>query len=800
MTPRFSALEDQTTSPAPLEKEDLRVRLFRLYLFFAAAILIIAFIFVSYTQRRLREDILATHFALTQGIAQKGSPHVDFSQFIDDLQEWLEISGVNNYALVLLIDQDNQIVERYAYEPDPDDLYSVPNSNEWNSWLRRVIRQLPENQSAVFITADPIDREWLHAAAPLGDGGWLILQRPSRYAFATSTLIYQIMIAAIGTYLLGGVFSWFLLSRLVIAPLERLETFSEIIRWRGQPNPDESRALNQLVDRPDQIGNLARGLMDMEEDVEKRFVQLSTLLETSRVVAASLDAGQVINNILNQVEALFDVPRSAVVVLDRRAEMFRIRASRGLSNEYTQSLRIAPSEPSSPSMRALRNQAPIQVANTETDLAFSNFRRRAEKEGFRSVLAIPLQTQHAPPAVLLLYKSEPYRYSYSELELASSFGNHASVALENAALFARTDEQLQEQTRRLEAIVESLNDGLVLESLAGKVMFCNQQACRWLQIPRSQAGQMNAAEMFARLLELAKEPELAASEYEAAIAGTGLQTLDLEQLLSNGNCRYLRIHLFNVTDARGDLLGRGQLWQDITPDKELDRMKSTLLSTVSHELRTPLATIKGYASTLLADDVQWEAAAQREFLTTISEETDRLAKLVQNLLDMSRIEAGILDVNGELYSLNDLCQEVVDSFHPPLNGRIQTHLASNLPLVWMDLSRISTVIRNYLENALKYAAEESSIEVYTYQKEDHVVLAVRDFGSGIPESLHQKVFDRFYRVDTSLTQRAGGTGLGLAICKGFVEAHEGQVWIETAAPGTIFNFSLPVEPEKTPAT
>lgn len=796
VTSLFEPSQNRSDTPKASEKDDLRVRLLRWYLLFAGIILAASLVFSSLTQRRLERDIEAAHLALTQGIAQYVSFPAEPDQPFDIPDNWFEIGGIDNYALVLRVSSNRKMFIRYEYMPDPEDNYRIPEDNAWDSWLLAVVRQLPENESASFVTADPHGREWVHAAVKLADGGWLVLQRPSRYLFASSTLIYQIIVAAMVVYLLGGIFSWLLLSRQVIFPLEQLETLSEIIRWRGRTRPDEAIALNKLTNRRDQIGNLARGLMAMEQDVDTRFVQLSTLLETSRVVAASLDAEQVIDNILNQVEALFDVPRSAVVVLDQRAGAFRIRASRGLSQEYTQTLRIAPSEPNSPSMRALRNQAPIQVANTETDLAFTVFRHRAKEEGYRSVLAIPLQNQHAPPAVLLLYKSEPYRYSYSELELASSFGNHASIALENAALFARTDEQLQEQTRRLEAIVESLDDGLVLESLDGKVLYCNRQTCHWLQMPRSQMRQQTTAALYARLLESAKESALAAKQYAAAMADEGSQSFDLEQVLANGRCRDLRIHLFNVTDARGELLGRGQLWQDITKDKELDRMKSALLSTVSHELRTPLATIKGYASTLLAKDVAWDAAAQQEFLTTISEETDRLATLVQNLLDMSRIEVGILEVRGEYYSLNDLCREVIMGFRPPLNGRLQTNFSPKLPLAWMDLSRIGTVIRNYIENGLKYSAEDHCIELHTYQKNESVMLAVRDYGAGIPEELHQKVFDRFYRADNSLTQRVGGTGLGLAICKGFVEAHGGKVWLETAVPGTIFNFSLPIHPPK----
>jgi signal transduction histidine kinase len=263
----------------------------------------------------------------------------------------------------------------------------------------------------------------------------------------------------------------------------------------------------------------------------------------------------------------------------------------------------------------------------------------------------------------------------------------------------------------------------------------------------------------------------------------------------NGWSRDLRIRHFDVTDVQGKLLGRGQLWQDITHDKELDRMKSALLSTVSHELRTPLATIKGFASTLLADDVQWDVTTQREFLGSISDEADRLTRLVQNLLDMSRIEAGMLTIQREPFSLNELLMQTIQRFNGTLDGRLRTDLARELPPVWMDVSRVGTVMRNLIENAIKYSSPGSAVEISTRSDKDLVVFSIRDFGPGVPAELEEKIFDRFYRVDNGLSRRVGGSGLGLAISKGFVEAHGGHIWVSAANPGARFNFSLPLNRE-----
>ncbi len=775
-----SSQSNRDNLPSGRQDFDLRRRMLRWYVLFAVLLLATALILATLTQNRLQEDVQSAVLDQAQFIARQLDPTST------DAAALYKATGLDSSVSLLIVSPDGEIQDQVSGDP------VVPDSSEWRFWQREAARTAAEVADGTFSTRDPEGQNWLHATASNGTNFVLIQQLASGVS-AASRLVVQVWVIALLMFLAGGIFSWWIVSRQIISPLEQLEAYSGVVRWRGQMNAEEQAQITKLAERPDQIGSLARSLQAMETDINKRFMQLSTLLETSRVVAASLEVTEVIDNILDQVQNLFDIERCAVVVLDERAGVFRISASRGLSQQYVEKLRIAPSEPNSLSMRALRNQMPIQVANTETDLAFAAFRPRARAEGYQSVLAIPLFTQHAPPAVLILYQDRPYRYSYSELELASSFGNHASIAMENAALFGRSDEQLQEQTRRLEAIVESLQDGLVLESNNGRVLYCNQRTTEWLGMSRREARQQTSEALIQRILAMAAEPETAQTQFANAVAGTGPRTFDLVYETGNEHSQDLRIHLFDVNDAKGELLGRGQLWQDITKDKEIDRMKSTLLSTVSHELRTPLATIKGYASTLLASDVEWDAPAQQEFLQTISDETDRLAKLVKNLLDMSRLEAGLLEMNCELYPLEDLVPEVARGFDPPLVDRLQLKKPTDPAPITMDVSRIGTVMRNLMENAAKYSPLDKPIELTIGQENGAVYFTVRDYGPGISTKFQEVIFDQFVRVDNRLTRRVGGAGLGLAICKGFVEAHHGRVWVESAQPGAIFGFSLPIE-------
>lgn len=666
--------------------------------------------------------------------------------------------------------------------------YSLPDNTTWQRWYRRTIFEAQQQLSNSFTSRDPAGDLWLHTGIRLTGGEILVLQQPFQPLFAPFYVAAVALVGLATLVIVSPLAAWWFLMRYFANPIRELTDISETIRWRGFLHEEDLDQINHIMTQKSPIGLLTQSIMAMEQQIKRRFFQLSTLLSTSRIVVSSLNVDEVLDNILEQVQTLFGCDRCAIVTLNQPMGTFRIRASRGLSPQYVQHLNIAPSEPNSPTMRALRNQTPIQVVDTETDLAYAEFRQRARTEAFRSVLAIPLATVHTPPAILLLYKDIPYHYSFSERELAISFGNHASLALENATLYLYSDQQRQIQTRRLEAIVESLSEALVLESDIGDIVYVNSQAKTVLGI-EDQPNNLQA--VIDTLLENVVAPKNAHYAYVEAYRSEGDCYLDITRLIGAQQTQDLRIRFFDVCDSHHKRLGRGQLWLDITHDKQLDRMKSALVATVSHELRTPLATIKGYISTLLANDVTWEAATQREFLETISHETNRLTRLISHILDLSQIESGLLKVDYQPTSLHELIYELLHSFSAEQRQHINVQLPADLPAVPMDASRIGTVIRNLVENAIKYAPE-SPIAVTAQHHDQSVVITVQDYGNGITDEEQDKIFERFYRSDNSLFRNASGVGLGLAICKGFVEAHHGQIWCANTALGASFSFSLPI--------
>jgi two-component system sensor histidine kinase KdpD len=232
--------------------------------------------------------------------------------------------------------------------------------------------------------------------------------------------------------------------------------------------------------------------------------------------------------------------------------------------------------------------------------------------------------------------------------------------------------------------------------------------------------------------------------------------------------------------------------------QETDRLRTALLNSVSHDLRTPLASIKASASSLLDREVRWSDAERDEFLATINTEADRLTRLVHNLLDMSRIEAGALDPRLVESSVAEVVGPVVRRARAASRQRVDVDVPEELPPVLVDPVRLDQVLTNLLDNARSYATA-SPVQVVARRAGDSVELRVVDHGPGIPGLERERVFDQFYRLKGG-GRRPEGTGMGLAICRGIVEAHGGSLRVETTpGGGASFVLTLPVSPRPAPA-
>jgi two-component system sensor histidine kinase KdpD len=250
-------------------------------------------------------------------------------------------------------------------------------------------------------------------------------------------------------------------------------------------------------------------------------------------------------------------------------------------------------------------------------------------------------------------------------------------------------------------------------------------------------------------------------------------------------------------------LERARFLQEVSHTEALrqsDELKSALLASVSHDLRTPLTSMRAAVESLLQEEIVWDEAALREFHLIISEDVNRLTKLVQNLLEMARIEAGELRILKRWEAVSEIITNVLERCAQTLcNHRVKIEMDEEIPLVKVDSLLVAEALHNLVENAAKYSPAESLVTIKARIEQEDLIISVADQGKGIATGELDRVFDKFYRGSPGQTQRKDGTGMGLAIARGIIEAHGGKIWAENGkVSGAIFSFALPVKQKSLP--
>jgi two-component system phosphate regulon sensor histidine kinase PhoR len=341
---------------------------------------------------------------------------------------------------------------------------------------------------------------------------------------------------------------------------------------------------------------------------------------------------------------------------------------------------------------------------------------------------------------------------------------------------------LSAERQRLAAIVAGMTDGVVAVDRAGTVILANRAATDLLGWPH---------EAEAGLARRVTWPRLRAIIDDAASRGR----ICAEELppTETGD-RLIEAHCAPITDEAGRPMGAVAVLHEVTELRRLERARRDLTANVSHELRTPLTSIKGFAETLLAGAMRDESTCRR-FLEIIDQESNRLVKLVDDLLDLSRLESQRLDLEMSRISVQALVTDAVVKMQP-LAGRrtLEVHQTESDVWVRADRDRLAQVLTNLVDNAIKFTGDGGRITLGWRTHNGDVEVTVSDDGPGIAPADLPHVFERFYKADRARAAVPGGTGLGLAIAKHIVEAHGGRIRVASEpGRGTTFAFSLPRE-------
>ncbi|MER3399538.1 MAG: hypothetical protein C4313_00135 [Thermoflexus sp.] len=560
-----------------------------------------------------------------------------------------------------------------------------------------------------------------------------------------------------------------------------------------------ARRFNEELER--QVQERTEALQQALADLSARHRQLERLYRVTLELTASLELEATLQRAISLLAE--EGETMAVALLDPESQVLQVRAGIG------------------PGAEALRGAA-WSLRDDPGWVRAAIRQRRAQRledgspEGLpppwqalqpRSFVAVPLTLGLDVLGVLMAGHPAPGRFPPERIQLLETVAAQMAQTVNNAALYQLITQQaeqlgntlrtVQEEASKRQAILESIAEGVLVADARGVVIMMNAAAEGILGLRRSEVIGRPVSDFVGLYGPAWQEWMASLRRWLSSPRGQPPPTLFMRHELPPEG-RFITVHAAPVLMGN-EFLGTVSVFRDITPEVEADRAKAEFISTVSHELRTPMTSIKGYADLLLMGSAGPLSEMQRRFLQIIKANADRLKLLVDDLLDISRIESGRLQLDLRPVPLEAVVEVVVASLKARIDEKgqhLEIDLPAFLPPVLADKDRLVQILMNLVSNAHKYTPEGGQITLRARLQGPQIQVEVSDTGIGIPPEALPRIFERFYRVDDPRVQETPGTGLGLSIVKALVEMHGGRIEVESeVGRGSTFRFTLPIAPE-----
>ncbi len=530
----------------------------------------------------------------------------------------------------------------------------------------------------------------------------------------------------------------------------------------------------RVTPRVDEVGQLRRAFEKMRRSLKNRMVELNRLLTVSQGVASSLEIGSAVETILSS--ALEIGACSARIVLDANvlAEGFAEGSEITSMGQGEDTAAFAYLDPQI--LEIARTRSPVMLSNPAR-MPLLDLKEGDPVPG--AILVVALQHEQGYYGAIWLAYLEPHTFIDSEVRYIVTLAGQAALAATNSSLFSRAEIG----RKRLAAILASTPDPILVFDHQDKLLLTNPVAGDLLGLDGDQVvGQpINA---------ITKQPGL-------------VELLDGKSGKSAGEIKLDDGRIFLATASpviSGEhQLGRVCVLRDISQLKEMDELKSDFVSTVSHDLRSPLTLMRGYATML--EMVGELNEQQQNYVHKIIVGVESMSHLVQNLLDLGRIEAEV-GLKLDMISAPDIISEVADSFKIRASQKkIKIHVSppnQTIPFISADKALLQQALRNLVDNAINFNQQGGLVYIRYKMEDGKIIFEVEDNGIGISPVDQQRLFEKFYRVESREKDKQGGTGLGLAIVKSIAERHGGDAWIKSElGSGSTFYLAVPIrQPEK----
>jgi len=505
-----------------------------------------------------------------------------------------------------------------------------------------------------------------------------------------------------------------------------------------------------------------------------RVRQRDHLLDIARALTEQLDLREVLRRVIEAAASML-AGEVALIVLRDEYDQLVIEAAHGV-----------PAEELGAFDDMLDDLQTVGFSYERMNLRTRQLAKRLELP-LQQVVALPLTMSGEDPlGLILVFRAFSGTATANDRQILQSFADQAAIAVQNARLYASVNDEKQ----RLAAILEHSADGIMILDEERRILRFNRalsQMTGWT--PDTAIGRD-----YTDVIRWQNRRTGSELDHLLAKGWSPAQTLYMEGDLERLDGLTVSVGItYALLEKEGRPINIIANLRDITNFRKAEEMKNTFISVISHELKTPVALIKGYAGTLRREDANWSKSDYQEALMVIEEEADRLTELIENLLAASKLQAEGMRLSLGDVQLAEIARRSGERFQTQSKKhRLLLDFPADFPIIQGDEVRLRQVVENLISNAIKYSPKGGEIHIRGDYDAAEVRLSVQDQGIGLTAQQLERVFERFYRADSSLTNNTQGTGLGLFLSRAVVEAHGGRIWAEsTPGTGSSFYFALP---------
>ena len=504
------------------------------------------------------------------------------------------------------------------------------------------------------------------------------------------------------------------------------------------------------------------------EATAERLVRLESITGT---ILSDLPLESMLRELLERIRDIVAVDTAAILLVEGPDAALALRAAAGVDAHTEAAVELAQRE--GVTRRVIDEHREVDLGAARTDGG-----SRRDRETIRSLIGVPMVVERRIVGVLVAGALSPRDFSHDDTSLLGLAADRAAIAIENARLYREAEERGQAAR-----VLGYVADGVFLVDAKGAVQLWNPAAEAITGVPAEAVLGRPVEETIPGWETLARGVTVAS----APAAGAGpATTLPVEV-----RGRELWLSVAGVSFEEGTVFA----FRDLTEERRLEELKADFIATVSHELRTPIAAVHGAAQTLSREDIVIPEDSRKKLFAVMSDQSERLAHVVNDILLASQVDSGRLSLESEQVDLADVARRVIAAarIHAPEELSLELVTPPSLPTIAADRDKVRQVLANLVGNAIKYSPGTGRIEVRLEPRAAHLRVAVRDEGVGIPQPEQQRIFEKFYRVDANMSHGVSGTGLGLYICRELVRRMGGSIWVESGeGGGSTFLVELPL--------